>query len=226
MTKNTKKTSRDKRPEPEKFSRGEGVAIWRQISEDIASKIASGEWPEGQRLSTETELSQSYGVNRHTLRRALQDLSRRGLVEAAPRRGTFVSNARIEYPIRQQTQFSEIIRQAGREPGGKLLSCRTTTAPPEMAQRLKIAEKARVIEVEFLRMANEIPICWSFSWFPADRFGRLPQFLERGMTITGRASPSGAQEVLASRNADQRQSRKRQGTIHAGTGSRRCRAGH
>ena len=174
-----------------RFVRGEGISVWRQISEDIANKINSGIWEEGQRLPTEAELSESYGVNRHTLRRALLDLSRRGLVEAAPRRGTFVSNARIEYPIRAQTRFSEIIRGAGREPGGKLLSCRLTNAPPEMAQRLGIAEKARVVEAEFLRFANQVPVCWSFSWFPADRFARLPQYLERGLTVSDALSHVG-----------------------------------
>jgi len=191
------KETRDNKRSPGKktgqtqFIRGEGISVWRQISEDIAGKVHSGYWREGQRLPTETELARTYGVNRHTLRRALQDLSRRGLVEAAPRRGTFVSNAKIEYPIREQTRFSEIIREAGREPGGKLITCKITTAPPEMAHKLRIAEKAKVVAAEYVRFANDVPVCWASSWFPADRFSRLPQFLEHGLTISAALAKCG-----------------------------------
>lgn len=176
------------------IKRGEGVSVWRQIAEDIAGKIATGEWEEGRRLPTETDLAKSYGVNRHTLRRALGDLSRRGLVEASPRRGTFVANARITYPISEQTRFSEIIRAAGRDPGGKLLNWRTTTAPAEMARRLNIAAKGDVIETETLRYANDTPLCWAVSWFPADRFVRLPGLLTRNPSVTAALSQCGVRE--------------------------------
>lgn len=166
------------------ISRGEGIAIWRQIAEDIASEIQSGSFPAGSRLPTETQLAENYKVNRHTLRRALAELSRRGLVEAAPRRGTFVRDARIEYPIRQSTSFSKNIIAAGRDPGGKLLSAHETTAPPEKAAWLGIAEKAKVIEIEMIRYANELPICWTTFWLPADRFQKLPRAIERFGNIT------------------------------------------
>lgn len=161
------------------ISRGEGIAVWRQIAEDIASDIRSSKYTSGSRLPTETRLAETYRVNRHTLRRAISELARLGMVEASPRRGTFVTSRRIDYPITQQTRFSENVMAAERDPGGRVLSSITTTAPPEMAAWLAIAEKAEVIQIELIRSANELPICWSFMWFPADRFQRLPKALER-----------------------------------------------
>lgn len=166
------------------ISRGEGIAVWRQIAEDIASDIRSGKYKSGSRMPTETRLAETYGVNRHTLRRAVSELARLGLVEAAPRRGTFVTASRIDYPIRQQTRFSENVAAAGRDPGGKLLSAIITTAPPEMAAWLAIAEQAEVVQLELIRSANQLPVCWSFMWFPADRFQRLPKAVERFGSIT------------------------------------------
>ncbi|MEM9028279.1 MAG: phosphonate metabolism transcriptional regulator PhnF [Pseudomonadota bacterium] len=166
------------------LSRGEGIAVWRQIAEDISARIRSGQHKAGSRLPTETQLAESYGVNRHTLRRALSELARRGLIQAAPRRGTFVTDARIEYPIQRLTRFSENITAAGRQPGGKILSTQNTTAPPEMAEWLAIAEKAEVIQVELLRFANDLPVCWSFAWLPADRFERIPKALDRLGSVT------------------------------------------
>lgn len=55
----------------------------------LERELLSGAWPEGARLPTERALSESYGVARNTLRRALDGLERAGLVERHVGRGTF-----------------------------------------------------------------------------------------------------------------------------------------
>jgi GntR family phosphonate transport system transcriptional regulator len=129
-------------------------------------------------------LADRYAVNRHTLRRALAELGRKGLVEATPRRGTFVSNARIPYRISQQTRFSENIQDAGRDPGGRLLGARTCTAPEEMADWLGIAQAASVIELNVVRAANDVPICLATTWLPADRFSRIAKVYQHVGSMT------------------------------------------
>ncbi len=178
----------------EKVSRGEGIAIWRQIAEDLASEIRSGSLAPGSRLPTETQLADTYGVNRHTLRRALSELSRLGLVAASPRRGTFVTDSRIDYPIKGTTRFSENIIAAGRDPGGEVISAEETTAPPEMAEWLNIAEKAKVIQIEIIRSANDLPICYALTWLPADRFDRMPRVLERFKSMSKALSYLGVKD--------------------------------
>ena len=53
--------------------RRDGVTLWRQIAGQIESEIASGACKQGARLPTEAELSARFGVNRHTVRRALEE---------------------------------------------------------------------------------------------------------------------------------------------------------
>ncbi len=67
--------------------RQDGVALWRQIAGQIQADIASGTCKPGTRLPTEAELSVRFGVNRHTVRRALEELSRDGLVRVEQGRG-------------------------------------------------------------------------------------------------------------------------------------------
>ena len=155
------------------------LPIWRQITLQLEDQIRSGALPPGSRLPTETQLAEAFDVNRHTLRRALGELSRRGLVSASPRRGTFVSNARIDYPIAERTRFSANIAAAGRDPGGRVIGAKIGTAPADMARWLSIAERSPVVDLEMIRSANELPICWSHHWFPADRFERMPQLVDR-----------------------------------------------
>src|ERR1700674_4725033 len=101
-----------------------GVTLWRRIADDLDRAIAAGEFASGDRLPGEGEIATRYGVNRHTVRRALSELAARGLVRAARGSGTFVESGRIAYPIGSRTRFSEIVGKAGLEPGGILIASR------------------------------------------------------------------------------------------------------
>jgi GntR family phosphonate transport system transcriptional regulator len=107
-------------------------------------------------------------VNRHTVRRALAELTERGLVRAERGSGTYVETARITYPIRPRTRFSEIIGAAGRMAGGRLLSSVKGPAPRDIALRLDLPPGTMTIRLDILRSANRIPISLGTSWLPAD----------------------------------------------------------
>ena len=161
-----------------------GVALWRQIAEDLEADIETGRLAAGSRLPTENELAHRFGVNRHTLRRALGDLSYKGLVEATPGRGTFVCGPRLAYPIGQSTRFSEVIAESGREPGGHLLGHRQTVVPDGIRDWLQLPEGAEAVELEHIRAANSTPICVATTWFPAERFAGIAEAYAETGTIT------------------------------------------
>lgn len=52
-----------------------------RLTEELATRIRSGEWPVGSSLPSETALSKEVGVSRHTLRHALKTLQERGFIE-------------------------------------------------------------------------------------------------------------------------------------------------
>lgn len=66
--------------------------LWRQIADDITSAITKGELQPGDRLPNEFELATYYGVARVTIRRAVGELRKRGLVRVHQGRGTFVAH--------------------------------------------------------------------------------------------------------------------------------------
>ena len=61
------------------------------LREAILDKLQSGHWRAGDRLPTERELSESHGVSRTTVRKALLDLKQQGLIEQTVGSGTFVT---------------------------------------------------------------------------------------------------------------------------------------
>lgn len=62
-----------------------------RVANDIAARIASRELPPGTRLRAERDLAAHYGVAYGTVRRAMQVLRERGLIETIHGRGTFVA---------------------------------------------------------------------------------------------------------------------------------------
>src|SRR5215471_654136 len=86
-----------------------GITLWRRIADELAQDIAGGGYASGERLPGENDMARRFGVNRHTVRRALAELTGRGLVRAEQGSGTFVDTARLAYPITARTRFSEIV---------------------------------------------------------------------------------------------------------------------
>jgi GntR family transcriptional regulator len=63
-----------------------------RVADDIAARITSGELLPGTRLRAERDLAAHYGVAYGTIRRAMQVLRERGLIETIHGRGTFVAD--------------------------------------------------------------------------------------------------------------------------------------
>ena len=147
-----------------------GVALWRQVADGIERGIAEGRFVPGEKLPGETDIAETYGVNRHTVRRALATLAERGLVRAERGSGTYVEARRLAYPLRSRTRFSEIVGAGGREPRGQLIDASEDIATRELARELGVKTGTPLIRIEALRLADRTPICVSTSWLSAERF--------------------------------------------------------
>ena len=66
------------------------VPPYKQIAEIIRQRIATGEYPKGMRIPTESEMVETWEVARTTARRAIALLREEGLVDTVPQRGTYV----------------------------------------------------------------------------------------------------------------------------------------
>ncbi|WP_315785902.1 phosphonate metabolism transcriptional regulator PhnF [Bradyrhizobium sp. SZCCHNPS1003] len=147
-----------------------GVALWRRVADGIERDIADGRFAAGTRLPGETEIAETYRVNRHTVRRALATLAERGLVRAERGSGTYVEAPRLSYPLRSRTRFSEIVGAGGREPRGQLIAASEEPATRELARELRLKTGAPLVRIDALRLADKTPICVSTSWLSSERF--------------------------------------------------------
>lgn len=178
-------------PAPAGLSRRQGLALWRQIQQALEAEIAAGHHAPGARLPTEAELSARFAVNRHTVRRAMEELEGRGLVRIEQGRGSFVAEDVLDYRLGPRTRFSEIIRRQSREPAGRILRVAEMPAEAALAEALRIRRGRPVIVVERLGLADGRPLVLGTHHFPAARFARLPALLGENPSITAALSACG-----------------------------------
>ncbi|MEM8811573.1 MAG: phosphonate metabolism transcriptional regulator PhnF [Pseudomonadota bacterium] len=166
------------------IERGAGIAVWRQIAERLRNDIAREVWKTDERLPSEAELALRFGVNRHTVRRAVAALATEGIVRADQGRGTFVAQKPISYPISRRTRFSEIVSAQDREPGGRLIATGEMKADENLADRLDLEAGCPVLWLETVRLADAIPIATGIAWYPQDRFPTLAEAFARTGSVT------------------------------------------
>ena len=133
----------------------------------IHDLIRAGRWPQGARLPGERSLSDELGISRTTLRRALVELADAGLLEAAPQRGWFVTSGRLSEGPNVLRSFSEAAVERGLEPGAQVLRQLRRHATIDEAERLGLAPASEVIEIERLRLLNDVPIAVQTVCIPA-----------------------------------------------------------
>lgn len=176
--------------------RHEGVALWRQIASQLQQDIDTGTYPPGGRLPTEAQLSRLFSVNRHTVRRALEELSRNGLVRVEQGRGSFVAEDVLEYSVEPRTRFSEWIRRNNKEPSGRVLQLKETVADAHVAAGLGIRAGGRVVLLERLGFADDRPVSLTNHYFPAARLRGILDALRTTSRITDALQAVGVADYL------------------------------
>lgn len=155
--------------------------IWREIHATLKREIAEGVHKTGDRLPTEKELSERFGVNRHTVRRALADLTAEGVIYVRRGSGAYVYEGVVDYPLGRAARFEETIAALGRTPTNRLLAADSLAADDVVADRLGLAPNAPVIRLQTLGEADGLPILHARRWYPAERFpGFADVFRETG----------------------------------------------
>jgi GntR family phosphonate transport system transcriptional regulator len=176
--------------------RQDGVSLWRQIAGKLQQDITDGTYVVGGRLPTEAQLSRHFGVNRHTVRRALEELSRSGLVRVEQGRGSFVAEDVLEYAVEPRTRFTEWIRRHNKEPSGRVLQLKETLADAQVAGSLGIRAGGHVVLLERLGLADGRPVGLTSHYFPAARLRGILEALRTHSRITEALQAVGIADYL------------------------------
>jgi GntR family transcriptional regulator len=169
---------------------------WELVADALRQAITDKKYRPGDQLPSENQLAAQHGASRPTIRRALQDLRLKGLIETRQGKGAFV---RMPSPIavtltaanyqrhRQEGRpgFAAQMDEQGHTSRQDILEVGPVPAPSEVAQRLGIDEGAEVVMRRLRFVVDELPVqlvrvyyrpelaasipsgcCWSGSMWP------------------------------------------------------------
>jgi GntR family phosphonate transport system transcriptional regulator len=159
--------------------------LWRRIELTLLAEINQGVWGVGSQMPSEFVLAERFGVNRHTVRRAMAALVQRGAIRIEKGRGSFVQDLRIHYEVGSRTRVDENLKKLHRGHSGTLLAEFGMPASPEIAKRLELKVGTPLIVLDTLNESDSIPISLVRTYLPADRFENFARaYNESGHSMT------------------------------------------
>jgi GntR family transcriptional regulator len=147
--------------------------LYHQLKVKIKTEIEKGLWQLGSCIPSEKELCDTYKISRPTVRQALQELVREGLLNRKKGKGTFVVQPEVEQLMEDVYGFTEIIMKQGLVPSSIILKQELIDQTPEIAGSLNLAKSEKVVFIERIRMADSKPVILDRAYFGSNLFPAL-----------------------------------------------------
>lgn len=153
--------------------------LYYQLKEALRKNILAGVWKSGEKIPTERQLSENFGVSIAVVRQAVSLLVEEGFLIKRQGKGTFVVDARVRQGPRKLTSFTEEMSSMGLKASSIVLEKGVKQADEKISNALKLELKANVLMVRRLRLANNEPLGIQ-TFYIAEYL--VPDFLENDLT--------------------------------------------
>jgi len=155
--------------------------IWRELRRDIQS----GRWKVGERIPSEPELADTFGVSRGTVRNAIERLVNGQMLRKEQGRGTFVISTvpRLQKSLDWLASFTEQLRESGIKPSTEVLEAGLVTAGQAEGRVIEgfgLPATAEVVYIRRLRRGNDLPFAIQTVYLLPDR---CPGILDEGVDL-------------------------------------------
>jgi len=177
-------------------SASERASTWNRIATQLTDGIASGKHEPGSRLPAEHALAERFGVNRHTVRRALSSLAAQGLVRMVQGSGTYIEEFAVDLVLGRRTRHGESLQLAGLPGSLRVLEAGTRRAGAELARTLDMPPRSSVLRLHVLGEAKHRPLHVSERFFPLPRFAGLDALVQQTGSITKAFSALGVEDYV------------------------------
>ena len=149
------------------------LPLYYQIKQNLLEMVTSGKILPGSLLPSEGEMGEYYGVARLTVRQAVGELVREGILLRERGRGTFVAHPKTIHPMVSPSSFSERIRKSGQTPSSKVLSFEVLPFTSELSGHLDAKPGDLVYKLKRIRYADGEPHMIQTTYLAKDRFPDL-----------------------------------------------------
>jgi GntR family transcriptional regulator len=139
-----------------------------ELATALRERIGAGRYGAGGALESEAELGRLFAVSRVTVRRALEELRREGLLASRKGAGWFVACDPVRQALGRVATIESALAEAGIEPSRRVLAFSFEEAPADVAAALALAPGAEVLRVRRLNLAGEEPFAIVTVWVRAE----------------------------------------------------------
>jgi GntR family transcriptional regulator len=144
------------------------VPLYYQLQEIIRTRIEGGQWGPGQQLPPEADLCKEFNLSRGTVRQALADLVREGMLHRRRGKGSFVAAPKIQQDIQTLLGFSDYVKSVlGTDLGTRLISARLIPATPSIARTLAVPDGSDIVEIRKVKLVDDQPFFLSAAFLPS-----------------------------------------------------------
>src|SRR5215470_10781798 len=144
------------------------MSLYELVESVLAGDIADGSLPPETQLPPEDGLVERFKVSRTTVRKAIQNLVERGLVEVRRGKGTFVTQPKITQELTELSGLVEDMQALGRTPTARLLDKRIVPADEVVAHRLAMVPGTLVVRLRRVRLADRVAMSLDETYLPRE----------------------------------------------------------
>jgi GntR family transcriptional regulator len=140
--------------------------LYARLRDALRSDILDGRLRVHDKLPSEHELVQAHGVSRITVRQALADLQREGLITRLQGKGAYVSAPRTTQALQRLEGLGEALSAHGQAVHSQRLSMKRLKGAPEVLRELQLAPGNEVYQLRTLRYVDRLPVSLNESHYP------------------------------------------------------------
>lgn len=148
-----------------------GTPAYQRIQLAILKRIENGQLRPGDAVESERDLARIHRVSLMTARHALVSLERDGMVSRRRGAGTFVAPPKIHF--NRLMSFSEQMSGRSLSPQSRVLHFSIVEDAPEIAARLALPARARMVRFDRLRLGADEPFALETCYLSAQQFPGL-----------------------------------------------------
>lgn len=147
---------------------GVPVPLYRRVADAIRATIETGAMAPGDAIASEHQLAAHYRVSRITVRRALDDLSREGLIERSRGRNARIRRLNGMSPVlaMQRDDIKNLLALA-RDTEVIVLKAELMPISRDVSSALQIPVEDQAFFSRRIRLHNKQPFSLSDAWVPA-----------------------------------------------------------
>lgn len=131
--------------------------MYLQLREIVRDRIEDGEYPPGAAIPSENDLADTYGINRLTVRNAIDTLVKEGLLKRVHGKGVYVVGKKVERDLNHLEGFTRIMLDKKAMPTPQIVTKAVRAAGGRYASLFGIAPADEVYYVKRVDYADDEP---------------------------------------------------------------------